>query len=93
MADSTEVLVFEGKEFTEEWPPRNAVMFLLWLQKKLANVHACYRNDVKIDIGHQWQRGSYITLSYPRPAPGMPSKATQSCRSRAAWEPGSGSPI
>jgi len=84
MTDSTEVMVFESKEFTEDWPPKNAVMFLLWLQRKLADVHACYRNEVTIEIGHQWQRGSYIRLSYPRPTPGVPSKLTQTCRNRTA---------
>jgi len=84
MAENTEVMVFEGQESTENWPPRNAVMFLLWLQRKLADVHACYRNDVRIEIGHQWQRGSYVTLSYPRPTPGVPRKVPQSCRNAAA---------
>jgi len=84
MTDSTEVMVFEGKEFTEEWPPKNAVMFLLWLQSKLADVHACYRNEVRIEIGHRRQCGSYIELSYPRPTPGVAGKVTHICRSRAA---------
>lgn len=84
MTDGTEVMVFEGKEFTEGWPPKKAVLFLLWLQRQLADVHACYRNEVRIEIGHQRQRGSYIKLSYPRPPPGVASKVTQTCRSLAA---------
>ena len=81
---STEVVVFEGQVLTEEWPPENAVMFLLWLQRKLADVHSCYRNDVRIELGHEWRRGSFIRLSYPRPTPNAAKTIPQMCRSRAA---------
>jgi hypothetical protein len=67
MNENNEVIIFEGKEFTAEWPPQNAVMFLLWLQRQLASVAAPYRNDVRIQIGHDTQGGSYITLSHPTP--------------------------
>jgi hypothetical protein len=65
MNEKNEVVIFEGKKFTEEWPPQNAVMFLLWLQRQLAGVPAQRRNDVRIDIGHDSRGGSYITLSHP----------------------------
>jgi len=85
MTDSTEVMVFEGEEFTEEGPPKNAVMFLLWLQRQLADVNACYRNEVRIEIRHRrQQRGFYIKLSYPRPAPGVTGELAATCQQRAA---------
>jgi hypothetical protein len=67
MSEKNEVIIFEGKKFTEEWPPQNAVMFLLWLQRQLAGVPAPCRNDVRIEIGHDARGGSYITLSHPIP--------------------------
>jgi|HubBroStandDraft_6_1064221.scaffolds.fasta_scaffold512700_1 hypothetical protein len=67
MNEKNEVVIFEGKEFTAEWPPQNAVMFLLWLQRQLASVAVTSRNDVRIEIGHDSQDGSYITLSHPTP--------------------------
>jgi hypothetical protein len=65
VTDNAEVMIFEAKESTEEWPPRNAVMFLLWLQRQLADVHPRCRNEVRIEIGHDSRLGSYIKLSHP----------------------------
>jgi hypothetical protein len=67
MHENNEVVIFEGKQFTADWPPQNAVMFLLWLQRQLASVAAPSRNDVRIEIGHDSQGSSYITLSHPTP--------------------------
>ena len=100
MVDGTEIMVFEAQELTGEWPPQNAVMFLLWLQRKLADVHPCYRDKVKIEIGHEWQHGSYIKLSYPRPTPGLASTnallfrtlAFQASSQHARWEQRNSSP-
>jgi hypothetical protein len=84
MTDSIEVTVFEGEESAEEWPSENATMFLLWLQGKLADVHSGYRDKVRIEIGHEWRRGSYIKLSYSRPMTDAEREPKQLRRDRAA---------
>jgi len=84
MTDSIEVTVFEGEESAEEWPPNNATMFLLWLQRKLAYVHAGHRDKVRIEIGHEWRRGSHIRLSYLRPMTDAEREPEQLREDRAA---------
>jgi hypothetical protein len=84
MSEHSNVVIFEGKEFTTEWPPQNAVMFLLWLQRQLAGVAPSCRNDVRIEIGHNPQCGSYITLSHPSPPAVVTHAAPQPRWSRLA---------
>jgi len=86
MTDSIEVTLCDAEQSAEGSPPKNAVMFLLWLQKKLADVPACYRNKVRIEIGHAWDRGSYVRLSYLRPAAAGETTLGQTPRAEVALE-------
>jgi hypothetical protein len=76
LSSAAEIMVFDENEVSNERPPENAVMFLLWLQRKLSDVHARYRNEVRIEIGRDLDCGAFIKLSYPRPA----ARLTKECR-------------